>query len=178
MPTSTALARWWPVAAAVVVTGVIIGSLLALLSRRRRGQVITPPVLPHVAAAATSLNLKVILLEVTPEEHVYWRGLVYPVGHVPEFISELDKKVREYMEGIAEQLRGQGVLSVEVQSIEGHPADAIVDLAHETADDLIAITSHGRSGLGRLLVGSVADQVVCHSGDPVLLIRIQPTAET
>ena len=54
---------------------------------------------------------------------------------------------------------------------EGFAADEIIALGRETPDALIAMSSHGRSGVTRLVLGSVTETVVRHTGDPVLVIR-------
>jgi nucleotide-binding universal stress UspA family protein len=53
----------------------------------------------------------------------------------------------------------------------GDPALEIIDIARKTRNNLIAMSTHGRSGVGRWLLGSVAEKVVQYSGDPVLLVR-------
>jgi nucleotide-binding universal stress UspA family protein len=53
----------------------------------------------------------------------------------------------------------------------GRPDEEIVAAARDAGADLIAMSTHGRSGLGRLLFGSVAEQVLRHADVPVLMIR-------
>jgi nucleotide-binding universal stress UspA family protein len=53
----------------------------------------------------------------------------------------------------------------------GHAATGIVEIAEKWAADLIVMGSHGREGLGRLLLGSVADAVIRHAPCPVLVAR-------
>ena len=55
--------------------------------------------------------------------------------------------------------------------LHGNPAEEIASLARATPNNLVAMTSHGRTGIKRWILGSVADRVVRDSGDPVLLIR-------
>jgi nucleotide-binding universal stress UspA family protein len=55
--------------------------------------------------------------------------------------------------------------------LEGDPAGEIIDLANTTPNSLIAMSTRGREGIGRWVLGSVAEKVVQHSRDPVLLIR-------
>ena len=50
-------------------------------------------------------------------------------------------------------------------------AGEIIDLARKTPDNLIAMCTHGWSGIGRWVLGNVTERVVRHSGDPVLIIR-------
>jgi nucleotide-binding universal stress UspA family protein len=66
-----------------------------------------------------------------------------------------------------------GMKDVEVESrlVEGEPADTIVNVARERGTDLIVIGSHGRTGLSRLLMGSVAEHVVRKAGCPVLTVK-------
>jgi len=54
---------------------------------------------------------------------------------------------------------------------EGHPAEEIVAAARTWGADLIVIGSHGRGGLGRVLLGSVAESVMRHAPCPVLVVR-------
>jgi nucleotide-binding universal stress UspA family protein len=59
----------------------------------------------------------------------------------------------------------------------GAPALAIADQLQSTPDHLVAICTHGRSGVGRLLIGSVADYIIRSAGVPVLVVtRPQATA--
>lgn len=68
-------------------------------------------------------------------------------------------------------------LQVHVQEVApGHVADRICALAQELAADVIVLASHGRSGLGRVLLGSVAESVLRHAPVPTLVVRV-PKAE-
>jgi nucleotide-binding universal stress UspA family protein len=76
----------------------------------------------------------------------------------------------EYLEEKAAPLRAAGIdVSSEVHF--GTPAEVIAQVARDENFDLIAMATHGRSGLKRLLFGSVASQVVEHSSKPVLVVR-------
>ena len=89
--------------------------------------------------------------------------------------DDMAKAIREqavnYLEGLADSLREQGVAKVGQRMIRGPADEVIVDLALETPDNLVAMTTHGRSGPARRKLGSVTDRVVSHSDDPVLGIR-------
>lgn len=63
------------------------------------------------------------------------------------------------------------VKSVEDRVVSGNSAISILDLVQETPDCLVALTTHGRSGVERWILGSVTDRLVRHSGQPVLVIR-------
>ena len=54
--------------------------------------------------------------------------------------------------------------------LHGPPAQVIVEFGKKTPTDIIALTSHGRSGVGRWVLGSVTESLVRASGDPALVI--------
>lgn len=85
--------------------------------------------------------------------------------------DELLQEARTYLESIAAKLRPEGV-NVKVDAVERDVvADAVVEYAAEHDISLIVMTTHGRSGLSRLVFGSVAESIVRHAPCPVLLIR-------
>jgi nucleotide-binding universal stress UspA family protein len=87
--------------------------------------------------------------------------------------QELIEEALAYLEELAKPLREEGV-TIKTDAIERDVvADAIVAYAREHDIDLIVMTTHGRSGLSRLVFGSVAESVVRHTPCPVLLIRVQ-----
>lgn len=91
--------------------------------------------------------------------------------HVRAAHEELCSQARGYLEGVAQRLRQRG-LKVATK-IEAHeqPARAILEIARPPAIDLVALGTHGRGGLSRLLLGSVADKVVRAAEVPVLVRR-------
>lgn len=144
------------------------------------GSSLAEQALPHAASLAKALKLRVLLVRVTPSLSEYQRYLEdYPLdssstiysGMYEEFSREQDALAMQYLHQVQEKLNNQGVSSVGERLLKGHAADAIVGLARETPHSLVAMTSHGRSGVGRWLLGSVADRVVHHSRDLVLVIR-------
>lgn len=81
-----------------------------------------------------------------------------------------------YLDGVAARLRDQG-LTVTTQTLIDNPAEAIVNYARAHASDLIAMATHGRGGMMRLLMGSVADTVARSGVTPLLLYRPRPGAQ-
>ena len=57
------------------------------------------------------------------------------------------------------------------KELGGRAPEEIIDLAQKTSDNIVAMSTHGRSGMDRWVLGSVTDRVVSYCGDPVLLIR-------
>ena len=69
-------------------------------------------------------------------------------------------------------------LDIEEVIVHGEAASEIVRVANERAVDLIVISSHGRTGLGRILFGSTAEAVVRHAVCPVLVVKPPPDEES
>jgi nucleotide-binding universal stress UspA family protein len=80
----------------------------------------------------------------------------------------------QYLDGIGKKLKGKG-LGVSSVVVIGSSADQIIDYAKANTIDLIAMSTHGRTGIGRWIFGSVTDKVL-HAGDtPVLVARTSKT---
>lgn len=78
-----------------------------------------------------------------------------------------------YLRALAEPLRAEGYV-VDIQSPVGQPAEAILRYAEQQAADLIALTTRGRGGLTRLLLGSVADKLLRGATIPLLISHPSP----
>lgn len=81
------------------------------------------------------------------------------------------EQLEHYLQTVAERLRSMGV-TVETRIAYGQPAEGILHCSAEADGDLIVIASHGRSGLQRFWLGSVALKVVQSAQRPVLLVRM------
>ena len=75
------------------------------------------------------------------------------------------------LENAAQIAKSQGVTCELVHVQDQHPADGIIATAKEKGCDLIVMASHGRRGIGRLLLGSQANEVLTHSKVPALIVR-------
>lgn len=85
--------------------------------------------------------------------------------------EEQRRLATEHLEELRADLSAGGVVAVEEHVVAGSAGPAIVEAAARLECDLVVMATHGRSGLGRALLGSVADHVVRHAGCPVLLVR-------
>ncbi len=141
------------------------------------GSMLAEQVVPHAALLAKGLGLKVTLVRVTPSAREYVLRFVefagYPFAYVQDLVKRADAEARDYLDRVREKLRQQGVLSVEGRVVHGQPAATIIDMAREVDDCLIAMSTHGSSGVDRWIRGSVTDRVVRHSADPVLVVRAE-----
>ena len=89
--------------------------------------------------------------------------------------TEMAKEAEAYLSRKAKELQARGLAGVRWSVWYGRPEQAIADAAAKDRVDLVAMTTHGRGGLGRLLLGSVAESLVRQSPAPVLLIRGLPS---
>jgi nucleotide-binding universal stress UspA family protein len=97
-----------------------------------------------------------------------------PSPEVSNGIKKIEERLRQdavaYLEKIAAQLRGRGAkVQVQVEFSERPAAAILADIA--TSADMVALETHGRHGLPRLLLGSVTDKVVRGSSLPILVCR-------
>jgi nucleotide-binding universal stress UspA family protein len=131
--------------------------------------------LPYAAAIARATNAAIICLHVVEPiaPAVGYTGLAEPL---PMDISEqLEDSAERELPKLAESDECAG-LDVEEIMVHGDAAAEIVRVAGEREVDLIVISSHGRTGLGRILFGSTAEAVVRHASCPVLVVK-PPTQE-
>jgi nucleotide-binding universal stress UspA family protein len=94
----------------------------------------------------------------------------------PQVITEiLEDEAREawrYVDGVADRLRARQIGAVSTVVSHGEPGAALLDVERETGADLVVMATHGRTGLGRAAMGSVADHVLRKGRAPVLLARV------
>lgn len=139
------------------------------------GSTLAERVLPHVDALAKAMNLDVILLRAYAlPAATYYASEAY----VPDWATlteQASESAQQYLDQVRRRLQETGLSSVSTLVMEGDAAKNIIEIAHESEHSLVALCSHGRSGMARLILGSVADRVVRQSRDPVLVIRAQAT---
>jgi nucleotide-binding universal stress UspA family protein len=81
------------------------------------------------------------------------------------------REAEDYLTSVKDRLAKRGMTTVETSVWYGPPVAAIVDAARLKKADLVVMSSHGRSGLGRLLLGSVAESVLRSTAVPVCIVR-------
>lgn len=137
------------------------------------GSELAEQVLPKVIELANCTGAEIVLLRV-PDVPVY--DYLVPA---PEFGVGMQEQAvaqaRQYLTNMSAELRAMG-LKVRAEVTDGGDAvfSTILETAQKVKADLIAMSTHGRSGLARLVMGSVADDVIRRARLPVLLVRPQP----
>ena len=117
---------------------------------------------------AKELSAKVYVLFVS---EIDYAGPWYYYILDGDVADKIQKKGKEIAERTAAALRCDGVGEVETQIEEGHPGEVIPDMASKLDADLIVMGTHGRRGLERALMGSVAREVANTTTVPLLLIK-------
>ena len=122
--------------------------------------------LPHAVTLARACQAELELVSVVP---VLEREAMFDAGGNVDWDAQV-RDFEEYLAGVASRIQEAG-LSVRSEVRRGDIAEEILRHADEQQIDLIVMSTHGRSGLGRWVYGSIADRVLRFSPVPVLLIR-------
>lgn len=135
------------------------------------GSTLAEQVLPHLRnLVGPDSSARITLLRAVP--------VIYPAtmdysGMLPpmvDILPELELEARNYLEGVAATLKADG-LNVKTEVSLMPAAEAILDYAENHKVDLITIATHGRSGIGRWVFGSVTQKVVQAAPVPILVVR-------
>jgi nucleotide-binding universal stress UspA family protein len=127
--------------------------------------------LPYAAAIARATQARIVCVHVVEPvvPAVGYTGMADPLP-IADISEQLEDSAERELPLITdcEELNG---LEVEDLIVHGDAAAEIVRVAGERAADLIVISSHGRTGLGRMIFGSTAEAVVRHASCPVLVVK-------
>jgi nucleotide-binding universal stress UspA family protein len=144
------------------------------------GSRVSETVLPEVEKLLKAHPGKVVLLRVGPQvdldaaahemEPDAERASDLPGDEYELLSNATELEIRRYLEAIAERLSLTGAQPI-IEVSFNKPADEILFFARHYGADLIAMATHGRSGIDRLLHGSVAEHVLRHAPCPMLLVR-------
>jgi nucleotide-binding universal stress UspA family protein len=144
------------------------------------GSSLAEQILPYIMEESRSFG-KVVLLKVLPVP-----AINLPIGipgeagasvHTDAMLKRFQEELKDslpYLEKKAEPLRKKG-MDVECVVLEGPPTEAIIQYAHDNGVKIIAIATHGHSGLRHITMGSTAEYVLKNSGLPLLLVTPRKT---
>jgi nucleotide-binding universal stress UspA family protein len=130
------------------------------------GSDVAEAILPLILDIAGPLDLEIVLLTVNQPI----RATAIEAGQQLAVDGLQSEVARTYLAGLATEMRAKG-LRVETLVRRGEPVSEILAAAQNTGADLIAMTTHGRTGPTRLLFGSIAEGVLRQSEIPVFLMR-------
>lgn len=133
--------------------------------------------LPLTGRLARELDLPVLLVRVIDLQQAVQIAQIgaSPVSQYAGSVEMVRKGVEAYLETTARDLRDAGV-DVETAVIDGSAAPALLDAT--LPGDVLVLTSHGRGGLGRWMLGSVTEKLIQEGHVPVLVVRSQPASES
>jgi nucleotide-binding universal stress UspA family protein len=133
------------------------------------GSALAEQVLPYVVELAKKVKLELVLMRAYPlppaisaEDYGFYSA---------DLLDHLEAEARDYLAEKMNGVKQKGVENVTSVVNTGYGAEEIITLGRHTPDNFIAMSTHGRSGIQRWVLGSVTDRVVRHSGDPVLIVR-------
>lgn len=131
--------------------------------------------LEHGLRLAKSLGASVIVVTVTEpwvaigaEAAIGWSGFDNPIS---EYEKACAASAKEILDAASKKAKAAGIEAKVVHVADRYPAEGIVGAQEAEGADLIVVASHGRRGLGRLLLGSQASQVLTHAKVPVLVVK-------
>ena len=135
------------------------------------GSLLAEAALPAAEALAAKAKVPLVLLRVVEVLSLSFgdpTGMGY--ASYPQILDSLQEAAESYVNQLATTLRGKGA-NVQTEVAVGLPADKIVGYAHEHSGSLVVMTTHGRTGLVGVVLGSVARRVVLHVNTPTLIVR-------
>ena len=133
-------------------------------------------ILRHAENLAQSFQSKLILIQVVRPPDIAsadHSGMVLFNKETDQCIEQADQRIKQaesYLTALKGEFREKGI-EARTHVLIGPVVKSIIDLAEREAVDLIAMTSHGRSGLARVFYGSVAAGILQAVNRPLLLIR-------
>jgi nucleotide-binding universal stress UspA family protein len=133
------------------------------------GSKLAEQVLPTIIPIATALGCEVTLFRVLVADAA---GPLTGRWYLPRnsYFKTADQDAQSYLERLASHIKEQGV-PVSTATHSGPVANSIIDYAEGHDVDLIAMCTHGRTGIARWALGSVADRVLRAGDKPILLVR-------
>jgi len=125
-------------------------------------------ILPEIEKLASAFKATISLLYVVSTPIL--PGGIEPIANYQPITDTLIKDGEAYLLKLEKRLKEKG-FTVESHLQEGNEAQRILEHAEGEDIDLIAMSTHGRSGVSRWLLGSVAEKIIRHAIKPMLLVR-------
>jgi nucleotide-binding universal stress UspA family protein len=134
------------------------------------GSELAEKALDHAEKLAETFDSEIILLQVVPFMPIYGA----PELMTPFIVDEKQKEVAErYLTNLSEELKKRGFKATATVKTGQQVAVEIIDFAKESGVDLIVMCTHGRSGITRWVLGSVAHKVLTRAETPILLVHLK-----
>ena len=145
--------------------------ILVPLDGSRVGEAAMPIIDSLIEQTKPGVATEVTLIQAIPTSHWIAAGDAgAPVRYTDEELQIIKQAALKYLEKAGEGMRGLGVKVNTIVAI-GNQADGILKAADEMDADIIAMSTHGRSGLRRWAFGSITDKVLRGAKVPVITVR-------
>ena len=137
------------------------------------GSDLSKKAMKKAVALAKSTGAKITGFHVTPEYKFNYYSEYIPTNYVPpeEMEAHAKKIAMGYLNALGKACETAGVKYAMSYEASDFPADAIIKAAEKNKCDLIAMASHGRTGLVKLMLGSETQKVLAQASVPVLVMR-------
>jgi len=127
--------------------------------------------LPHIQELSNKLSTEVTLLQVlAPGKHVHTIGGLNYVPFKEQHLESMKTEAMQYLEKVSKRLTGTKTITKYELRI-GDAAHEIIRFADETSTSLIAMSTHGYSGVRQWIMGSVAQKILQAGSKPVLFVK-------
>ena len=181
--------RWWMGSVAEKIISQSITPILLIPSKKKKvtqtkkitsidrilipldGSNIGQAALDHIELIARETGAAINLIQVISTSGSMEASLLGNANW-DSFFKAMRETASDYLESLVEELKGHGI-SAKYHILIGNPAAEIIEYARKNKADLIAMSTHGRTGLARWVLGSVADKVLHGAGMPMWLVRPQ-----
>ena len=134
------------------------------------GSTLSESALPHAEKLARALNVEIVLLHIDVSPAPTFEPHISPLAPLPEEIKVTHRDEKNYLKTVCAKLEHEG-LRVTYLLRDGMVAETIMEAAETMQADIITMSTHGRTGILHLLLGSVAERVVRSATCPVLTVR-------
>ena len=145
--------------------------ILIPLDGSKVGEAALPVIEGLMSRLSPETKVEVTLFRAVPPTHWIAAGEIgAPVRYTEEELQIIKRTVTDYLDKAGEGLRGRGAI-VKTMVAAGNPAEEIIKATDEIKADMVAMSTHGRSGISRWAFGSVAAKVLRGANVPVLTVR-------
>ena len=146
--------------------------VLVPLDGSKEGEAALPVIERLITKLAPEIKVEVTLLGVVASltHWVVVGEASAPISYTEGELRLIKQEVSDYLDKAGEALRSKGAI-VTTRVSAGNAAEEILKAADETSADMIAMSTHGRSGLRRIAFGSITDKVLRGANVPVLTVR-------
>jgi nucleotide-binding universal stress UspA family protein len=135
------------------------------------GSSLAESILPTTVEMAKRLDAEIVVFRAFELPASAYYGSENFLPNYDELTKQVKAEALSYLDGQAEELRAKGVARVTPIVSEGLAADEIIRFANERPNSLLALCTHGRSGVQRWVLGSVTETVIRHTTTPALVLH-------